>query len=294
MADRAVAHAPASGARASPRRSPRLAASVRHGAYGGDSPRAVSGQLPLLGTQAAVPLTLPAQRGGSGRNRVMGQRGGGGPVGASPVAYALRVDCPSPDVIRSVLAWLEVRGGAFAVVLEGVSDNNPHLHAVLWDAARVEALRLSFKRAVPDATGNGAYSLTVVTDLDKYERYLAKGLSVDEGPEVVATYGVQYDGSQFWFDRHAAYWDEHDRLAVARSARASGPLLDEALALARERGIRWEQEDKLARLLIDLYAQRRKTINTFHMRGMVNLMMVELCPSDEARDRLALAVAARM
>lgn len=204
--------------------------------------------------------------------------------------FALRVDCRDIDVVNRLLSWLEADGGAWFAVLEGGEDN-PHIHAVLHSGKKIATLRQSFNRAFPDCTGNGAYSLTGVVDLDKYHRYMCKGDGPDacEGPQVVGAYGVQYT-DEWLCQQHEAYWDENRAIAEAKKAKAL-PLLDEVAALCRDANVRWDHDQQIAALLIREQVRRGKALNTFALRSQVNLLKVMLCPDDRAVDHLAEKVA---
>lgn len=206
-------------------------------------------------------------------------------------AFALRVDCAGASDAWSVVDWLKQCGGSYAVVAE-CEGQNSHVHAILFDTRRIEAIRQDFRRKLPQFAGNSAYSLTLVTDIDKYERYIAKGTR-DDGPDVVSTYGVLYDSPEFWADRHLRYWDENENIERARRARSVGSVLDEALAIARHNSIIWSREEELAKIILRIMRERNKAVNTFQVRSQVNLLMMHLCPDDQALDRLASAVVSR-
>lgn len=209
------------------------------------------------------------------------------PVAHEP--FALRVDVgPGGADSGALVDWLRADGGAFFAVSEHGAegpDDNPHVHVLLFSGKRPDALRKAFTRAFPALRGNGSYSLETVRDLEKYERYCCKGPCAEEGPAVLASHGVQY--TEEWItDRHAEYWEINEQLQAAKRARVI-PVFDSVFEQAVEAQIAWNDERRLAKLFIQELAARDKPINTYSVRSQINLLMVKLCPGDEAIDRLA-------
>lgn len=206
-------------------------------------------------------------------------------------SYAGRVDLTQDVGACEVLAWLNSRHGAFLLVLETVDGENPHVHYILDIDANIRVVRQSFTRAFPTLTGNKAYSLTQVMDLAKYHRYICKGESAGEGPHVVGSHGVLYTDD--WIgERHAEYWEENASLAAKRQRKAVS-VVDAAVERCKAEHILWHQDHEIAKVLIQLTAERGKGINLFAIRSQVNLLMMQLCPDDSCLDRLARAVTAR-
>lgn len=189
--------------------------------------------------------------------------------------YAIRFD--SSDSSKLV-EWLNKDTGAYLVVKE-LEDSNPHFHAVLHSKRVITAVRTSFRKTVLDGrAGNGAYSITPVKDLDKYQRYMCKGESRDVEPHVVSSNGIEYSAEAV-SEWHAAYWATNAQIVAAR---ASMNVQEAVLQACKDANVEWRSREKIAELYIKELVARNKVINTFTVRANVNLLQVKLCPDDTA------------
>lgn len=188
--------------------------------------------------------------------------------------YAIRLDGQSSE---KLIEWLEADGGAYLVVKE-LEDSNPHFHVCLHSKRTIQAVRMSFKRAVPEAAGNGSYSISAVRDLDKYHRYMMKGESASVHAQVVAAKGIQYN--QEWFqDQHDLYWNENQQL---QEDRRDMKVSEAVLAACKEKNVEWSNREKIGEMYIRELVARDKPINLFSIRAAVCLLQVQLCPDDSA------------
>lgn len=194
--------------------------------------------------------------------------------------YAIRLDGHEH---HSFLEYLDSTGGAYFIVREGHVDN-PHMHAVVFSEKTLAAFRSKFVRQVlGGAHGNGAYSITKVKDLDKYERYMCKGASSAEAPDVVAVNGIKY--SWEWIhDTHERYWATNEEL---HAKRAKLSVCDAVLAACRDAGLEWRSRERIAELYIRELVARDKVINIFALKSAINLIQIKLCPDDTAITDLA-------
>lgn len=194
--------------------------------------------------------------------------------------YAIRLDGTDFSKLRD---YLDKDGGAYFIVKE-VADGNPHFHALVYSKKKLPAFRSGFVRAVLDgAHGNGAYSIARVKDLDKYERYMCKGESMDSPPDVVATNGLLYD-PEWVAAKHEQYWSVN---ATIMRGRASMSVHDAALQACKDAHVQWSNRTKIAELYIRELVARNKSINIFATKSAVNLIQIELCPDDTALLELA-------
>lgn len=162
--------------------------------------------------------------------------------------------------------------------------DNPHFHAVLHTTKKISAVRQAIKRAYPSANGNGGYSVALVRDLAKYERYMCKGESDSEMPQVVAGYGMDY-GSVPWREaQHDAYWEENAELSRKRKR---APIVDAVFNKCRDSQIPWNNRERIAMVYLREVADRDKPINTFAAKAAINLIQVKLCPDDSMLEELA-------
>jgi len=200
--------------------------------------------------------------------------------------FALRVD---GDAHAAFSEWFDGLGSSYFIVRETVDGENVHMHMVFTAEIPIKSIRSRFNRAFPDLVGNKAYSLTGVEDLSKYHRYMCKGESEDELPEVLAKQGLLYTAD--WIhDQHGAYWDVHNQLQVKKDSRKR-PAFEIVYDEAVTKQIKWNDDVALSKLFISTLAQQAKPINLFSVRSQINLLKIRLCPDDAALDALAEIVA---
>lgn len=193
---------------------------------------------------------------------------------------ALRVDGDDDSMLPT---FCEADGGAYFVVHE-IADSGSHYHAVLHSTRDLQAVRMAFRRMFPELRGNQAYSISVVKDLNKYQRYLCKGVSRDLAPEVVGAYGINYGSLEWQDEQHAAYWDNNDDLLRSRSRLS---VVDAVVEACRADAISWNDREKIGEIYIRELVSRSKAINIFSVRASLNLVQVQLCPTDDAIKDLA-------
>lgn len=189
---------------------------------------------------------------------------------------ALRID----GALTAVLTWLaEIAAGGFGV--REVAGDNEHWHFLVESEKTYKAVRCSFNKKVPELKGNGAYSMSEVEDLEKYERYLCKGESDGEGPEVVWRNSVKYTEEKC-SELHGAYWEENRKL----KKRKVGSMIDWVIDEAKRQNIAWNNRDKIAEIYIKELGVRSKPINCFSIRSNLNAVQFALCPDDECLKQL--------
>lgn len=191
--------------------------------------------------------------------------------------YALRVD----GCLAAVLAWLAKECCGGYGVREVASGDNEHWHFAVESDKKLSALRTSFNRACPELKGNGKYSLTEVKDEDKYVRYMAKGNSEGEVPEVVWRNSIKYDDEAIE-KLHDDYWTENRKL----KKRKAGSMIDYVVDEAKRRDVKWDKRDELAKIYIRRQGELGKPINLFSLRANLNAVQVALCPDDSAVNEL--------
>lgn len=189
--------------------------------------------------------------------------------------HAIRLDGTAFD---KLVTYLEKDGGAFFIVKEGGTDN-PHFHASIHTTKKLQAFRSGFVRTVLDgAHGNGAYSITAIKDLDKYYRYMCKGESSVEGPQVVGKRGLVFTDE--WVESmHERYWSVNQELAERR---AKLSVAEAVLAACKDAGFAWTNRERICELYIRELVRRDKPINIFALKASCNLIQIKLCPDDQA------------
>lgn len=190
--------------------------------------------------------------------------------------YAIRFDQPS----ESVKEWLKNAGGHISFI-EGGSDN-PHIHVLLYSAKSLAALRKDIQRKFGHL-GNGGYSITVVRDLDKYERYICKGAGSGQLPCLFSKHLVDYD--EEWIQtRHEKYYEIQEAESCQRT------VLEEVEHQCRQENVEWDDRLVICKKYIKELVKRRKCINNFAVKGGVNLIQCSLCQTEEAVNALAFEI----
>lgn len=188
---------------------------------------------------------------------------------------ALRTD----KCFDQVKAWVEKLELTGFAVREVAGGTNEHWHWLLEDSRsrKLNAMRVNFVRAVPECSGNGAYSLSECRDVEKYERYLCKGESEGAGPEVAWSYGLKYNDEKLEA-LHTEYWQANRNLRKRRATSVMDYVIDES----KRRNLNWKDREDIAEVYIRELAARSKPINTFAIKAAVNAVQVALCPDDAA------------
>lgn len=197
--------------------------------------------------------------------------------------YALRVDLATVTVAM-LCAWLAKRGSYFAVRETNDKEENPHCHAVLvCEEGKIKTLRTAFTRAFPDLKGNGSYSLTVVKDEDKYDRYMCKGAAEGELPDVVGRQGVKYTDS--WIEEmNRQYWSLNFKSMKNKYQKDGKKLsfLDFVVQECKKRRIDWNCDSDIARVYIELAATEKKVLCQATLKKHVEGAKLQLCGDQQA------------
>lgn len=192
-----------------------------------------------------------------------------------PTSYCLRID----GALQSVLAWIATVGINGWAVREVARSNdgqdNEHWHFHLWGDKTIKQLRCTFNRQVPDLKGNGAYSLSLCRDADKYDRYMAKGDDEHSLPNVAWKSSLSYDDDAVK-RLHDEYWQTHRALKRKRE----GSMIDYIIDECKNRNVDWNDRKKISELYIRELGDRGKPINLHAVRSNINAVQFALCPDD--------------
>lgn len=190
-------------------------------------------------------------------------------------SYCLRID----GALQAVLAWIAAVGVNGWAVREVASTpeggDNEHWHFHLWGDKTIKQLRCTFNRQVPELKGNGAYSLTLCRDADKYDRYMAKGVDEHSMPDVAFSSCLTYNDDQIKI-LHDEYWAENKKM----KRKAAASMIDFTIDEAKARRIDWQDRQKLSEIYIKEIGDRGKPINLFSTRSNLNAVQYALCPDD--------------
>lgn len=214
------------------------------------------------------------------------------PQGNPPYRYALRIDLDGVSG-ADCLQHISCHADNYFVVREG-GDDNPHIHAFFISDSKLPALRKAVQRFLSGDRGNASYSLKeCAEDYAGYLRYLCKGESSGDLPDVVGRSGLDYTDD--WVKgQHDEYWVNNATIVKARQKRKGmkGPtVVDQLEERVKERRVSWEKKQDIAREYIMMYKEAKKPISIHHARAVVNTVQVLLCPDDTAIKYLAAEIA---
>jgi len=185
---------------------------------------------------------------------------------------AVRID----KEVQKAKAFLDSKNLAGFGVRE-VAGDNEHWHFYVETESKAASFRVMLKRAVPELSGNGSYSVADVRDVDKYVRYMSKGESASVMPEVVWTSGLMWTAPKIE-ELHDEYWTENAQLKKRRVS----SVMDHVLDVCRDEGVAWDDRAGIAEQYIKELVARNKPINIYSVKSCVNLIQVKLCPTDDA------------
>lgn len=186
--------------------------------------------------------------------------------------FALRTD-KAFDQVKQFIESKQISGWC----VREVSDQNEHWHWFLETDIKEASFRVLLKRAVPELKGNGSYSVSAVKDVEKYERYMAKGESEGVGPEVAWRHGLLHTPDRI-DELHEEYWTENARL----KKRKKGSVMDCVLDQCRREEVSWEDRKKIFDLYLRELVSRNRPVNMFAVKAAVNGLQIQLCPTDAA------------
>lgn len=177
--------------------------------------------------------------------------------------YALRIHELADSVRNRLIHLLEGIPGSYVVARE-IEAERPHYQGWIRTEIKPQALRVRLKKAFPECVGNRAYSLKAVKDFEAYSRYILKGTRSTQ-PDIVAYQGLALS-PEYIANEHRAYWSRAEK-----ASKSNRSVIEEvhawAVEEARERSV---SRRDLAEYACGLIASRKKPINTFYVRGVIN------------------------
>lgn len=204
---------------------------------------------------------------------------------SSPYGYALRMDL-GEGVYEKISVWLS-RFESFFVVREGVS--NPHVHMWLSGDKEYAAVRKDIQRSFAGA-GNGFYSLKRCdSDYVDYYRYMCKGEEQGSLPDVCFRQGLLFT-DEWVQEKHDEYWEFNASIVCARGSAEN--VVSYVEREAKRLKLDGTNREEVARIYVKHYVEKRKGVNVFHARSVVNTVCAIL--SVGAFDALVADVATRI
>lgn len=205
--------------------------------------------------------------------------------------YAFRYTLSTEAVDNGVLKWINERSPGHLVIRHDADEEvkRDHWHALIWSDKKVPALRADFRKANPEVSGQGAYSLTEIKQtgeedpVEMYERYMCHGKFDGDPVIVVSAHGAKYTPEWFREQNTAFYAARKEFKKKIEKRENSVNMVNELVQACDLAGIREKRE--IAGKLVDKYIAERRPLNTFFAKSVVNTVWGVL-NKGEARDAL--------
>lgn len=180
--------------------------------------------------------------------------------------------------------------GVHFIVRHGVDEDDarPHWHALFTSSKKADALRNHFTRTLKLKGGNGQYSLKEVKDEEIFERYMCHA---DGDGAVVHVVSAQSPADQP--DKYGVEWcrernkefyaKRRDFNRQAKKERKS--IIDDCVDRCGE--LPEKSRERVAKVLLCVYKERRAPMNTFQMRAQLNTILSLLGNKDAEQEILS-------
>lgn len=205
-----------------------------------------------------------------------------GPVcsGATSSASDVLGDAPVAGNPRDLLVGFLSRIGCSGYgVREFAPEAGEHFHFAIRCEKSLPTFRKAFVRQFPSCSGNKSYSLESARDFERLRRYLAKGSSVEQMPDVVWRNGLYSDEYiKLWHDE---YWAEN--ATIARAKRKATNMMAELEQRCRDKKVAWDDRDAITEEYATVVKEFGKTYDVNLARRTVRGVMCQLCPNDSYR-----------
>lgn len=152
-------------------------------------------------------------------------------------------------------------------------DKRDHWHAIIWTDKTEQNVRTTMKNKVPGITGNKTYSVKakVESRMDEQYRYLCH--STGEGHEVqVLSSTLAFVTPEWCKQQNAAFYKARREFKKDIKKRVS--VVEECEDRAKANGIKSFRG--IASIMLDVYADRKKAINTHHVKAQVRTIWLRL------------------
>lgn len=201
--------------------------------------------------------------------------------------FSLRLDVVD-GTKEKVLAWLPKACSSWIVAYENDGDN-PHVHMILKTELNDKKLRHSVVRAF-GVKGNSGYSLKACyDDVSGYIRYICKGSSKDEPPQIWSRQGLDYTEAVIE-EAHEMYWVNNAAIkenGAKRKRLSKLNVVEEVEKVCKEKGVKSYDRVEVARVYISKYVDARRAINVYAAKAVVNTVCVLLDPTGAEETNLA-------
>lgn len=187
--------------------------------------------------------------------------------------YTLRYHLGEHDA--AVRQYVADHGEHF-IVCHGADadDERPHWHAIFYSEKTPSALRNHLMYTLKLKKGNGQYSLKPVKDKEIFERYMCHGDGDGAIVHVVSAQAPITEPTKYSADwcaeRNREFYAKRKEFQRdAKKERKS--IIDDCVDRCRE--MPQVSRERCARLLLEVYKERRAPMNTFQMRAQLNTIL---------------------
>lgn len=197
-----------------------------------------------------------------------------------------------PDWRKRVIEVIKNIPGEVFMVRE-VDAARPHYQAYVCSSLKRQAITIRLKKALPELKGNGTYGVGSrdIESREKYLRYLCKGQSAQQPPEVLLRCGLEFT-DEWVATEHKAYWEANAELKKKNKTAKLGlmeQLREYAATLPSSAS---DHRKKIAERYVDLCIEIDKPINVFYARQVVNTVCARLYPN--YKDELVYSIIEKM
>jgi hypothetical protein len=117
--------------------------------------------------------------------------------------FHFRVHYGSQD-LNALVGW--IRSNAVVTIIVREEGDRSHIHSIINPIKTVSTFRQQFLKKYINLKGNGSYSLEEVKEYDKLIRYVCKGNSKDELPDVLYQKDINVE------ELHVEYWKTNQEI----------------------------------------------------------------------------------
>lgn len=211
---------------------------------------------------------------------------------------AIRININSDTTPSQVGDFFKSYLSPFITVLEDADEsvNRTHTHTLLKTEISINTFRKQLKKIFPKLNGNKDFAIQQVNDKEASFRYVSKGLSPQQPPQVV----VSTFGAPLVAQAHVSYWNENARIIDSNSItkrKNTGSCrktwTDETLDELRKEfmGIEVLDEETVIRLTQAVLKRLGKTAKKFSQRiltemvlGFGNALLLEYAPEKKYKE----------
>lgn len=188
--------------------------------------------------------------------------------------WKVRIHADRPGVTRDRVAdFFKPIPGLVFIVYE-TAASRPHYQGIVWFTQSEKTIRNRITSYF-DVHGNEEYSVGKVKDYEAHTRYLCKGPEKQRGnlPDVVFMQALDFDVKV----KHEQFWDENERLKKRAKEEGSKSVIDEVIQRVKGTVVRGDAgRREVARMVVEVLAERKRAINMFQARGVFNAVMLDL------------------